>query len=257
MVTRAVEALVVSTSDRGERGEERRARDHALGLVGMKANLLPLADGQRPGPLPGAGADRDAAELVDERRAPDRRRSRGVQPAALCRRGGELRDAGRGRRSCSPRGKADRRSRPATPSPGRPRACQRAASRPACFAAHARTGTPCRGRSPDTAPRSPPRRGPARRPGTARVARSDNIRARVRQAAASSRSVTPSSRSSKRTKYATARGHGRAGLARERACMVEFRALRRTNSRRLGLGTRLAKFARCASPGPRPPAPVA
>src|ERR687887_2376664 len=95
MVTRAVEALVVRTSDRGERGEERRARDHALGLVGMQANLLPLADGQRPGLLPGAGADRDPTEVVDERRAPDRGRSCGVQPAALCRGGRELRDAGR------------------------------------------------------------------------------------------------------------------------------------------------------------------
>src|ERR671922_2807854 len=95
MVTRAVEALVVRTRDRREPGEERRAGDHALGLVGMKANLLPLADGQRPGPLPGAGADRDAAEVVDEPRAPDRGRSRGVQLAALRRRGGELRDAGR------------------------------------------------------------------------------------------------------------------------------------------------------------------
>src|SRR5919107_5681910 len=95
MVARAVEALVVRTSDWRERGEEQRARDHALGLVRMKANLLPLADGERPGLLPGAGADRDAAEVVDERRAPDGGRSRGVQPAALCRRGGELRDAGR------------------------------------------------------------------------------------------------------------------------------------------------------------------
>src|ERR671922_267345 len=95
MVARAVEALVVRTSDGRERGEERRARDYALGLVGVNADLLPLADGQRPGPLPGAGADRDPAEVVDERRAPDRGRSRGVQPAALCRGGGELRDAGR------------------------------------------------------------------------------------------------------------------------------------------------------------------
>src|SRR5215207_10278522 len=95
MVPRAVEALVVRTSDRRERGEERRARDHALGLVGMKADLLPLAGGQRPGQLPGAGADRDPPEVVDERRAPYRGRSRGVQPAALCRCARELRDAGR------------------------------------------------------------------------------------------------------------------------------------------------------------------
>src|SRR5215207_5917836 len=115
MVARAVEALVVRTSDRRERGEKRRARDNALGLVGMKANLLPLADGQRPGPLPGAGADRDAAEVVDERRAADRSRARGVQPAALCRRGGELRDTGRVAREVrrdQVRESAHRRERP-------------------------------------------------------------------------------------------------------------------------------------------------
>src|SRR5919108_6233970 len=95
MVARAVEALVVRTSDRRKRGEERRARDHALGLVGMKADLLPLVNGQRPGSLPGAGADRDPAEVVDERRAPNRGRSPSVQPAALCRGGGELGDASR------------------------------------------------------------------------------------------------------------------------------------------------------------------
>src|SRR5215211_4051403 len=70
MVARAVEALVVRTRDWRQRGEQRRARDHALGLVGMEADLLPLAGGQRPGALPGAGADRDSPEVVDERRAP-------------------------------------------------------------------------------------------------------------------------------------------------------------------------------------------
>src|SRR5918994_3068196 len=95
MVTRAVEALVVRTRDRREPGEERRARDHALGLVGMKADLLPLADGQRPGPLPRAGADRDPAEVVDERGAPNRGLSLSVQPAAPRRGGRELGDAGR------------------------------------------------------------------------------------------------------------------------------------------------------------------
>ena len=100
MVARAVEALVVRTSDRRERGEERRARDHALGLVGMKANLLPLADRQRPCQLPGAGADRDAADIVDERRAPDRCRSGVVQPAALCRGDGYARREGFSKCQC-------------------------------------------------------------------------------------------------------------------------------------------------------------
>src|SRR5688572_8776347 len=63
------------------------------------------------------------------------------------------------------------------PSRRRARGDRLAGPRSACSAARARTGSPCRGRSPGTAPRSPRRRGPARPPGTAGLPRADTTRA--------------------------------------------------------------------------------
>ena len=71
---------------------------------------------------------------------------------------------------------AGTRSTSATPLRGRPRGGQRAASRSACCAARARTGSPCRGRWPGTAPRPPPRHGRVRRPGTPRPPPDDGTR---------------------------------------------------------------------------------
>ena len=68
-----------------ERAQERGAGEDALGVVGVEAHLLPLVGAQRPGLLPGAGADRNPSEVVDERGAPERFR---VIDAATQRRGG-------------------------------------------------------------------------------------------------------------------------------------------------------------------------
>jgi hypothetical protein len=63
-------------------------------VVGVQAHLLPLVGVQRPGLLPDARPDRDPPEVVDQRRAAQRRGARRVDPAALRRRARELRHAG-------------------------------------------------------------------------------------------------------------------------------------------------------------------
>ena len=82
MVAASVEPLVVGSGDRGERRQERRTREAALGVVRVQPHLLQLVGAQRPRFLPDPRVDRDPAEVVDEAGAPDRGRARGVDPAA-------------------------------------------------------------------------------------------------------------------------------------------------------------------------------
>ena len=79
MIPGAVEALVVGAGHLGEPGQERGAREHALGLVGVQPHLLPLVHRQRTRLLPDAGVDGDAPEVVDERGPP---RIGRLQPAS-------------------------------------------------------------------------------------------------------------------------------------------------------------------------------
>ena len=114
--------------DRGQRGKKRRAREDALGVVGVQAHLLPLIRGQRPGFLPDPRVDRDPAEVVEKRRPPDRRHTRRVDPAEPCgrarrarrrRRSGRRGTARSGRRSSPSRQARDRGPPPPTRAVGR------------------------------------------------------------------------------------------------------------------------------------------
>ena len=86
---------MVCARDRRERRQERRAGEHALGLVGVEAHLLPLVGVQRPRLLPGLRADRDPPEVVHKRRPPQAGGIRRIDPAAPSRFGCELGDSRR------------------------------------------------------------------------------------------------------------------------------------------------------------------
>jgi hypothetical protein len=92
VVARAVEALVVGAGNGRKRGQERGAGEDALGVIRVEAHLFPLVGAQRPGLLPGAGADRNPPEVMDERRAPERFRV--VDAATQRRRAGQLGHSG-------------------------------------------------------------------------------------------------------------------------------------------------------------------
>ena len=92
-------------------------REHALGVVGVQPDPLPLVRRQRPRLLPDAGGDGDPPEVVDERGPPQRRgvarrRSRTAgRPLRQLRHPGGVARPGRARRG--------RRSRPSPPARGR------------------------------------------------------------------------------------------------------------------------------------------
>src|SRR6266536_1259669 len=79
-----------------------RPRADALSMVGVKPYLLPLVGAQRPGLLPDPRVDRHPAKVVEKPCPSDRRHTHRIDPALLCRRSSELRDAdgvaGEGRR---------------------------------------------------------------------------------------------------------------------------------------------------------------
>ena len=60
----------------------------------MQPHLLPLVGAQRSGLLPDPGVHRHPPDVVDERRVPEPRDARVVDPAPRRRRGGQLRHAG-------------------------------------------------------------------------------------------------------------------------------------------------------------------
>jgi hypothetical protein len=95
VVATTVDALVVGAGDRRERRQECRAREDTLGVVGVQPHPLQLVSSQPSRLLPDARVDRDAAYVVDEARAPNRHHARHVDVAALRRRAGQVRDAGR------------------------------------------------------------------------------------------------------------------------------------------------------------------
>ena len=93
VIAGAVEALVVRSGDRRERRQELRAREDALGVVGVEPHLLDLVRRQRPGFLPDPHIDGHPPEVVDERRAAHGADAGVVEPATLRRRRGQLRHA--------------------------------------------------------------------------------------------------------------------------------------------------------------------
>ena len=76
---------MVGACDRREPGQKRRPREDALRLVGVQPHVLPLVGVQRPSPLPRPRIDRDAADIMDQPRAPDRGDAVRVDPAATSR----------------------------------------------------------------------------------------------------------------------------------------------------------------------------
>jgi hypothetical protein len=74
VIARPVEALVVCPRGEGERRQRRGALEHALGVVGVEANPLPLADAQRATLVPDPVGHRDPAQVMQQARSPDLRR---------------------------------------------------------------------------------------------------------------------------------------------------------------------------------------
>ena len=95
VVAGAVQTLVVGAGQRRQRRQQRGAHQHALGVIGVQADLLPLVGSQRPGLLPDARMDRDAPEVVHAARAADRRDLVVAHPQRRAAAGSERRDAGR------------------------------------------------------------------------------------------------------------------------------------------------------------------
>jgi hypothetical protein len=81
------------SGNRRQRRQELRAREHPLGVVGVKPHPLPLIRAQRPPLLPDTRIDCDPSEVVDERRASKRHDAGFVDPATPRRRRGQLRHA--------------------------------------------------------------------------------------------------------------------------------------------------------------------
>jgi hypothetical protein len=83
---------VVCPGDSPERGQEGGAREDALGVVRVKAHLLPLVRAQRPRLLPDLRSDRDPPQVVNQRGAAHHRRALQTDAAALRGRLRQLRD---------------------------------------------------------------------------------------------------------------------------------------------------------------------
>ncbi len=66
MIAGAVGPLVVCAHDRAEPRERRRARQHALAVIGMQAHLLPVAVTEGGGLQPDARRHRHLADIVQQ-----------------------------------------------------------------------------------------------------------------------------------------------------------------------------------------------
>lgn len=97
-----VGTLVVKGGDRCEGAKKGGTGENPLGVVGVQPHPLPVVGCQRVGLVPDAEGDRDAPEVVDERRSPDPHDLAGVEPAPR---------RGRGRPPRHPRGMADQIAR--------------------------------------------------------------------------------------------------------------------------------------------------
>ena len=81
MVAAAIQALVMQGRDRAELCQGRRARQDALGMVGVQPYLLPLSLAERAMLAPDPGAEAHLSDIVQQRRAAEHDHVSFGQPA--------------------------------------------------------------------------------------------------------------------------------------------------------------------------------
>jgi hypothetical protein len=95
VVARAIQPLVVEAGHGYQCGQERRAGEDALGVVGVQPDPFPVVRRERRRLLPDTDRNRHPPEIVHQRSSPELQQVSGLKTTLLARRRGQLGDTGR------------------------------------------------------------------------------------------------------------------------------------------------------------------